>query len=170
MIDKDIEKAINKQINSEFYSAYLYLSMAAYADSIGLKGFANWLMVQFKEETDHALKLYNYLLDRGGRVILDKIDKPKSEWNSILEVFEDGLKHEEEVTKSINELMDLAVAKKDYATINILQWFIDEQVEEEKSFGEILNKLKLIGNDKKALLMLDKDLAQRVYTPPTNEK
>lgn len=166
MIKEKIQDAINQQINKEFYSAYLYLSMSAYADSIGLKGFAQWLMVQYQEEMDHAMRFFKYLQDRGGKIALESIRKPKIEWDSILEVFKDGLEHEQCVTKSINELMDLAMSKKDYATVNMLQWFVNEQVEEEASFSEVLDKLKLIDGDKKALLLLDKDLGQRVYTPP----
>ncbi|MCQ6253640.1 ferritin [Methanocaldococcus sp.] len=169
MIKENILNALNKQINKEFYSAYLYLSMSAYAESLGLKGFAQWFKVQSQEELDHAMKIYSYVIERGGRVKLYAIEKPKNDW-SIIEVFEDGYKHEQLMTESINNLMDLAVSEKDYATVNFLQWFVNEQVEEEASFSEILDKLKLIGDDKRGLFMLDKDLGQRVYTSPITEK
>ncbi|CAB3287463.1 putative bacterial non-heme ferritin-like protein [Methanocaldococcus lauensis] len=170
MIKENILNALNKQINKEFYSAYLYLSMSAYAESLGLKGFAQWFKVQSQEELDHAMKIYSYVIERGGRVKLYAIEKPKNDWMSIIEVFEDGYKHEQLMTESINNLMDLAVSEKDYATVNFLQWFVNEQVEEEASFSEILDKLKLIGDDKRGLFMLDKDLGQRVYTSPITEK
>jgi len=158
-------KALNEQINKELFSAYLYLSMSAYAESIGLKGFAQWLKVQYQEELDHAMKFYTYVIERGGKVELESIDKPKNEWSSILEVFEDGYEHEQFISESINNLMDLAVSEKDYATMNMLQWFINEQVEEESSFLEIVDKLKLLDGDKRGLFMLDKDLGQRTYVP-----
>lgn len=165
MIKDTILKALNEQINKELFSAYLYLSMSAYAESIGLKGFAQWLKVQYQEEIDHAMKFYNYVIERGGKIELESIDKPKNEWSSILEVFEDGYEHEQFISESINNLMDLAVSEKDYATMNMLQWFITEQVEEESSFLEIVDKLKLLDGDKRGLFMLDKDLGQRVYVP-----
>ncbi|UXM85481.1 ferritin [Methanococcus aeolicus] len=165
MIKDNILKALNKQINKELFSAYLYLSMSAYAESKGLKGFSQWLKVQYQEELDHAMKFYNYVLERGGKIELAAIEKPKNKWLSILEVFENGYEHEQIITESINNLMDLAVSEKDYATINMLQWYIDEQVEEESSFLEIIDKLKLLDGDKRGLFMLDKDLGQRVYVP-----
>ncbi|WP_292460682.1 ferritin [Methanothermococcus sp.] len=166
MVVKDkVLKALNEQINKELFSAYLYLSMSAYAESIGLKGFAQWLKVQYQEELDHAMKFYNYIIERGGKIELESINKPKNEWSSILEVFEDGYEHEKFISESINNLMDLAVSEKDYATMNMLQWFIDEQVEEESSFLEIVDKLKLLDGDKRGLFMLDKDLGQRTYVP-----
>ncbi len=165
MIKDKVLNALNKQINKELFSAYLYLSMSAYAESMGLKGFAQWLKVQYQEEIDHAMKLYNYVIERGGKIELESIDKPKNKWSSILEVFEDGYEHEQFISESINNLMDLAVSEKDYATMNMLQWFITEQVEEESSFLEIMDKLKLLDGDKRGLFMLDKDLGQRVYVP-----
>jgi len=165
MIKENILDALNKQINREFYSAYLYLSMSAYAESIGLKGFAQWLKVQSQEELDHAMKIYDYVIERGGKVKLYPIEEPKSEWSSIIEVFEDGYKHEVSITQSINEIVDLAMSEKDYATVNMLQWFVTEQVEEEASFSEILDKLKLIGDDKRGLFMVDIELGQRTYSP-----
>ena len=159
--DQELISALNEQINKEFYSAYLYLSMAAYADSMGLSGFASWLEKQAKEELEHGMKIYKYLQDRNARVALDAVEKPKAEWSSIVEVFEDALEHEFKVTESINKLMDLAVQKKEYATISFLQWFIDEQVEEEKSFKEILDILKSADNLQRVVSQLDRELAKR---------
>ncbi|WP_022670368.1 ferritin [Hippea alviniae] len=165
MIDKRMEEAINKQINEELYSAYLYLSMSAWFDSIGLKGFANWMMVQYKEETDHAMKFYNYLQSQGAEVKLFAIKEPPHSWDSPLHAFEETLKHEQHITKCINELVDLAEELKDRATYNMLQWFINEQVEEEENDREIIDKLKLIEGSRHGIYMIDRELAQRKYTP-----
>jgi len=165
MIDKRMEDAINKQINEELYSAYLYLSMSAWFDSIGLKGFANWMMVQYKEEMDHAMKFYKYMQSQGATVKLMTIKEPPHEWNSPLHAFEETLKHEQHITKCINELVDLAEELKDRATYNMLQWFINEQVEEEENDREIIDKLKLVEGSKHGIFMIDKDLASRQYTP-----
>ncbi len=164
MIDKKMEDAINKQINEELYSAYLYLSMSAWFDSIGLKGFANWMMVQYKEETDHAMKFYQYLQSQGAAIKLMAIEEPPHEWESPLHAFEETLKHEQHITKCINELVDLAEELKDRATYNMLQWFINEQVEEEENDREIIDKLKLVDGSKHGIFMIDKDLASRQYT------
>ena len=169
MIDKEIEEAINKQINEEMYSAYLYLSMSAYFEDIGLRGFANWMYVQFQEEKDHAMKFYRYLIERGGRVKLYAIKEPPHEWSSPLHAFDETLKHERHITQCINELVDLAEKKKDRATFNLLQWYVDEQVEEEANDEEIIQKLKMIGDNPQGLLMLDRELAARTYTPLINE-
>ncbi len=169
MIDKEIEEAINRQINEELYSSYLYLSMSAYFESLGLRGFANWMYVQYQEEKDHAMKLYRYLIERGGRVKLYAIKEPPHEWNSPLHAFEETLKHERHITKCINDLVDLAEKKKDRATFNLLQWYVDEQVEEEANDEEIIQKLKMIGDNPQGLLMLDRELAARTYTPLMNE-
>jgi ferritin len=166
MISKKMEKAINEQINAEMYSAYLYLSMKAYFESINLKGFANWMDVQDKEETFHAMKFYAYVADRGGRVKLTGIEGPKVDWKSPLDAFEDVLTHERKVTKLINELVDLAIAEKDHASNAFLQWFITEQVEEEMNADAIIQQLKLMGDAPGGLFMIDKELALRVYTPP----
>lgn len=165
MIDKRMEDAINKQINEELYSAYLYLSMSAWFDSIGLKGFANWMMVQYKEETDHAMKFYNYLQSQGAEVKLFAIKEPPSKWDSPLHAFEETLKHEQHITKCINDLVDLAEELKDRATYNMLQWFINEQVEEEENDREIIEKLKLIEGSRHGIYMIDRELAERQYTP-----
>lgn len=166
MIKERLQQAINEQINKEFYSAYLYLSMSAYAESINLKGFANWLKVQYHEENAHAEIFFNYLNERGGRVLLKEIAKPQENWQSITEVFEKVLEHERSVTESINKLMDLAIEERDHATVSFLKWFVDEQVEEEANAEEILNNLKLAEGNKGALFMLDKEMATRTYVPP----
>ncbi len=167
MISKKIEKALNKQINAEFYSAYLYLSMSSYLNDINLTGFSNWMRVQFDEEQFHAMKFYDYILERGGSVKLESIDKPPHKWNGIIDIFEETLKHEQEVTTMINDLMDLAIKEKDHATVNFLQWFIDEQVEEEASVDELLSQLKLVEGKGSGLFMLDRESKQRTFTPPT---
>lgn len=166
MINKKIQDALNRQINSELYSAYLYMSMSAYFEAANLKGFANWMRIQIQEEMLHVRKFYDFILQRGGRVVLAKIDGPPTDWTSPLKVFEDGLKHEELVTKLINDLVTLSNAEKDHATFNFLQWFVNEQVEEESSFNDVLQKLRIIGKDGGALFMLDKELALRVFVPP----
>jgi len=170
MLNEKMKKALNDQVNEEFYSAYLYLSMSAYFSKIGLKGFANWMMVQYKEEVDHGMKMLNYILSRGEEVKLQIIKEPPNEWESPLQVFEETLKHEQHITERINYLIDIAEEVKDRATYNFLQWFIDEQVEEEENDREIIDKLKLIGDSRNGLFMLDRDLATRTYTPLTNEE
>lgn len=161
MIKKSVEEAINKQINAEFYSGYMYLSMAAYFESINLSGFANWMHVQALEEQDHGMKFYRYLEERGGRNRLLPIEEPPFEWNSPLDVFEKALEHEKKVTGMINDLVELARSEKDYPTENLLQWFVDEQVEEEATADEIVEKLKMVKDHPHALLMLDRDLGGR---------
>ena len=167
MLSKKIEAALNNQINAEFYSAYLYLSMNAYLQDISLTGFANWMRAQYDEEQFHALKMYDYLLDRDGQVKLETVTAPPHRWENIIDVFEEVLKHEQEVTRSINELMTLSIEEHDHATANFLQWFVDEQVEEEASVSEILAQLKLVGGQGSGLFMLDREAAQRKFTPPT---
>ncbi|MDD3593888.1 MAG: ferritin [Candidatus Gastranaerophilales bacterium] len=168
MLTKRIEDALNQQINKEFYSAYLYLSMSAYCASIGLEGFANWMKVQYEEEVFHTMKIYNYLLDRKGKVILETIEKPDNEWINVIELFENVLKHEQFVTQSINHLMDIAIEEKDHATVSFLKWFVDEQVEEEVAAEAIIDKLKLIKGEGNGIFMIDKDLAARVFTVPAD--
>lgn len=162
MINKKVEEAINSQINAEQYSGYLYLSMSAYFQEMGLRGFAHWMEIQAAEEFGHSRKLYNYLFDRGGRVMLKAIDGPPTEWKSPAHVFEEIYKHEQKVTGLINDLVNLAIAEKDHATNQMLQWFVAEQVEEESSALTILDELKLIANDGNGLLMKDRELAQRM--------
>lgn len=160
-IDKELEKAINEQINAELYSAYLYLSMAAYFENTNLKGFANWMSVQAKEELEHALKFYSFLNERGGRVILLEVKKPETEWDSPLAVFEHIYEHEKGVTERIYNLVDLATSKKDHATKSMLNWFVDEQVEEEALANEIVEILKRVKDSPNALFMLDSKLGAR---------
>jgi len=167
MIDEEMEEEINKQINEEMYSAYLYLSMSAYFENTGLKGFSRWMYVQYQEEMDHAMKFYRYLQERGGKVRLYAIKEPPHEWESPLDAFEQTLKHEKHITARINEMVDLAEKKKDRPTFNLLQWYIDEQVEEEANDEEIIQQLKLIGDNGQGLLMLDRELGQRTFTPLT---
>jgi len=166
MINEKLEKAFNDQINKELYSEYLYLSMQAYFERLNLKGFVNWMSVQVQEEHAHALGMFDYLNQRGGTIELEAIDKPETDWASPLAVFEQVLEHEEYVTSRINALMDVAEETKDRAAMSFLNWYLKEQVEEEDNVGNVLATLKLIGDDKKALLMLDKDLAARTFVQP----
>ena len=166
MIDQRMQEALNKQINAEIYSAYLYLSMSAHFQSVNLAGFANWMRVQWQEELAHALKFYDYVNERGGRVVLQPVEAPPSAWDSPLALFEDVYRHEQKVTGMINKLVDLAVEIRDHATNNVLQWFVAEQVEEEASADEVVQKLKLVGDDPSALFMIDRELAQRVFVAP----
>ena len=163
-----LEKAINEQVNAELFSAYLYLSMSSWFDSTGLKGFASWERIQAMEERDHALKFFDYICARGGRAIMQKIDAPPVSWKSPQEVFEAQLAHELKVTGLINNLVDLAMAEKDHATVNFLQWFVSEQVEEEENARTTLDQLKMISQEKGVglLYMLDKEMGTRVYNPP----
>jgi ferritin len=152
---------MNEQINKELFSAYLYLSMAAYFEDKNLSGFANWMRVQAEEERGHAMKFYDYIIERGGRVSLKAIDAPKADWNSALEVAEEVAAHEAKVTASINALYELALKEKDYPAQVMLQWFISEQVEEEKNAAEIVASLKMIEARETAVLQLDHKLAKR---------
>ena len=166
MLSTKLQDAMNQQINRELFSEYYYLSMAAYLNSAGLAGFENFFLVQAQEERFHAMKMYNYLNERGGRVVLKPIEAPKTDFASPLEIFQLAYEHEQLVTSMINDLMDLAVKENDHATKNFLNWFVEEQVEEEASMEGILNKLKLINGEGHGLLMLDSELAKRVFTPP----
>ena len=166
MLSAKMSEALNGQLNKEMYSAYLYLSMSAHSTYIGLKGFANWFMVQYQEEMMHAMKIYDYINSQGGQVKLLAIAQPPTEFASPLDMFEKTLQHEKFVTKSINDLVDLAIKGKDHATNIFLQWFVTEQIEEEANDNEIISKLKLVGEKGDALLMIDKELAARVFTPP----
>ncbi|MGQ9572260.1 MAG: ferritin [Dehalococcoidia bacterium] len=166
MIDERTQEALNKQLNAELYSAYLYLSMSAYFQSINLSGFANWMRVQAQEELMHAMKFYDYVNERGGRVILQPVEAPPSEWDSPLAVFEDVYRHEQKVSGLINKLVDLAIEVRDHATNNFLQWFVSEQVEEEASADDVVQKLRLVHSDPSALFMIDREMAQRVFMPP----
>ena len=166
MIKKNIEKALNDQINKEMYSSYIYLSMSAHFESIDLSGFANWMKVQALEELVHAMKIFNYVNERGGRVVLETIDKPQHSWDSPLAAFQHVYEHEQYVTSLINKLVDLAITERDHATNQFLQWFVEEQVEEEDTANGVVQKLKLV-QDGGGLFMLDKELGVRLFTPPT---
>ena len=161
MINKTMQDAMNEQINKEMFSSYLYLSMAAYFEGRNLPGFANWMRLQAEEEREHAMKFYDFILERGGRVELKAIEAPKSEWGSNLEVVEEVAAHEALVTASINSLYELALKEKDYPAQIMLQWFITEQVEEESSAAEVLASLKMIEARETAVLQLDHKLAKR---------
>jgi ferritin len=161
MLSKTIQDAMNEQIKNELYSAYLYLSMSAYCEAANLPGFAHWMRVQAQEEVGHAMKFYDFIYERGGRVVLQAIDQPPVEFQSPLHVFEQTLEHEQKVTGLIHDLYTLAVEEKDYASQAFLQWFVTEQVEEEGSATQIVETLKIIGDKGQALVMLDRELGKR---------
>ncbi|MBU2548593.1 MAG: ferritin [Proteobacteria bacterium] len=165
MLSPTIEDALNEQLNAEAYSGYLYLSMVAYFESIGLKGFAKWMGAQTREEFFHANKFYNYIIERSGRVSLKTIDAPPNQWESPLAAFAAAYEHERKVTGLINDLVGLAREEKDHASEIFLQWFVTEQVEEEASVEEVIQKLKLAGPQGAGLFMLDNELSQRVISP-----
>ncbi|UCH66448.1 MAG: ferritin [Ignavibacterium sp.] len=162
MTSKKVQDALNKQINAELYSSYLYLSMAAFFESHDLQGFAKWFRLQADEEYSHGMKIFDYMHDIGGKVTLSKIEGPKTDWDSFLSVFQETSKHEQEVTKSINDIVDLAMAEKDHATVNFLQWFVGEQVEEEATAEQNVRKMEMIGDSKSGLYMLNRELGSRV--------
>jgi ferritin len=161
MISEKILNALNEQINEELFSAYLYMAMSAYLKSINLNGSAKWMEMQVQEELLHAKKMYDFVYDRGGQVVFKQIAKPKGNWNSLLNVFEEAYAHEQHITKKINNLFKLSIEENDYATNSFLQWFITEQVEEEANVDEIVQQLKLIGDNKSALFMFDRELGGR---------
>ncbi|HOV15846.1 MAG TPA: ferritin [Spirochaetota bacterium] len=160
-ISNKMADVISKQINKEFYSGYLYLSMAAYFESNNLSGFAHWMKIQAKEEQEHGLKFYEYVLERGGNIELFSIEKPKSDWKSPLDVFKFTYEHEQMVTEMIYNLMDFARAEKDLATEELLYWFIKEQVEEESNASKILERLEMMKDSTGGLLIIDKELGKR---------
>lgn len=164
MISKSMTDAINKQINNEMYSAYLYMAMSAHSSNVGLNGFATWFMVQYHEEMFHAMKMYNYLLDQGAEPHLMGIKEPPKTFASAKEMVEKTLEHERFVTKSIHEIANLAQKENDHATYGFIQWYVDEQVEEEKNDNEILQKLKLAGESGPGLFMIDSGLGARALT------
>jgi ferritin len=166
MLDQRMQDAFNSQIKWEFYSAYLYLSMASQFAQMGMSGGQNWMTVQYQEEIAHARIMFSYVLTRGGRVILEAIEQPETEWPSGLAAFENALAHEEKVTARIHDMASLALELKDHATYNFLQWFIAEQVEEEESASDMVNKFKLASDAPAGLYQLDKELAARVYNVP----
>ena len=165
MIDDKVCAALNRQINAELYSGYLYLAMSSFFDAKNLKGFASWMRVQVQEELAHAQKLHQYVLERGGKPAFSRVEAPPSEWESPLGVFEHAYGHEQAVTRAINDLVDVGVEAKDHATVNFLQWYVSEQVEEEANFDAIVQQLRLAGDNGAALLMMDREMATRVFVP-----
>lgn len=161
MIAEKVQDALNEQINRELYSSYLYLSMATCFKSMNLGGFAHWMELQAKEELTHAMKIYGYIDERGGRITLTAVAGPPSEWESLLAAFEAAYNHEQAITGHINDLVALAQAENDHATAVFLQWFVSEQVEEEASVDDVVQKLKIVGDSPSPLFMLDRALGQR---------
>lgn len=161
MIKEKVLKILNKQINEELFSSYSYLSMSNYFSSLNLDGFANWMRLQSQEEYAHGMKIYDYVLQRDGKVVLTKIETPKATWKSPLEVFQETLKHERHISSCINNIVTLANQEKDHATSNFFQWFISEQVEEEANAVNIVEKVKMVGDNKSGLFMLDREMGQR---------
>lgn len=166
MISKKMTSAINDQINAEMFSGYLYMAMSSCCSQMGFKGAAHWFFVQMQEELTHALRFYKYVNDQGQHCVLEAIEKPQATFKSLKEMFEKTLAHERTVTARINKLMDLARKESDHATEVMLGWFVNEQVEEEATASELLQTLSFAGTDMSGLLMIDKDLAARVFTPP----
>ena len=164
MLNKKVEEAINAQINAELWSAYLYLSMAAWCHANGNPGMGKWFEVQFQEEQDHAKIMFNYIISRAGKVDLKPIEAVPTSWENILDVFESTLAHEQKVTGLINNLYALSVAENDYATTSMLKWFIDEQVEEEETAQGYIDNIKMIKDNGYGLYMLDKELGSRTYS------
>lgn len=161
MLSEKMQSALNGQLNAELYSSYLYLSMNAYFKSVNLGGFANWMYAQAQEELIHAMKLYEFINQRSGRVTLAQIEAPPTDWNSPMVVFEATLEHEQKVTGLINDLVEVALEERDHATQIFLQWFVSEQVEEEENVGGVLEQLKLLGDARGGLFMIDRELAKR---------
>ncbi len=166
MINKKMETALNEQITFEIYSAHLYLSMAAYLASIDLPGFSHWMRIQYQEEIAHSFKMFDYVIERDGRAKICQINEPQFEWGSVLETFESAYSHEQKVTNRFNNLVDIALAEKDHASHIFLQWFINEQVEEEATAKGIIQQLKMLADSKAGLFQIDRELGQRVFTPP----
>lgn len=169
MLCKPLEKALNEQIKNELYSSYLYLAMSSWFSANDLKGMAQWMLIQAKEEDLHAMKFYDYVLEHGNRVDLKALDQPPSEFKSPLDIFEQAYRHEQKVTKNIRDLVSLAREHNDHATESFLAWFSLEQVEEEASADDVVQQLKLVGDKGNGLLMLDRLLGQRVFVPPAAE-
>ncbi len=169
MISKTLEKAINKQINEELFSAYLYTSMQAWFANENLDGMANWMKSQSQEEHYHAMKFFNYLIERGGKVELEAIAKPEIDFDNPLKAFQAALEHERHITKCINDMMDLAIAENDHASRIFLQWYVEEQVEEEDSVDSIVQRLAMLGDHMHGLFMLDRELSDRTFEWPDDE-
>ena len=166
MLSPILQNALNEQINYEIYSAYTYLSMAAQLEAMDLPGMANWMKVQVQEELVHAMKFYNFVIERDSRVFLKAVQQPQTEWTSPLFIFDNAIEHEQGVTKRIYNLVTLAREEKDFAVENFLQWFITEQVEEEANVKKIIQQLKLVGKEGQGLFLIDRELGQRTFTPP----
>lgn len=166
MFSKKMEKAFNDQINAELFSYYLYLSMSAWFTTKNLNGFATWMEAQAQEEMSHAMKFFRHIQERDGVVKLQAIKQPQLTWKSPLEVFKATLQHEKHVTSLINNLVDLAIKEKDHASNAFLQWFVNEQVEEEATANEKLEEIKMAGSNHHTLFMIDRELGQRTFTPP----
>ncbi len=169
MLTKRMEIELNKQINAEYWSAYFYLSMSAYLEEKGLAGAANWMRIQYQEEISHALKFFDYVVERGGKVRLQPIDEVPHSWNGIIDIFEETLKHEQKVTSLINSLMDIAIEERDHAAKSFLQWYVDEQVEEESGVQTLLDQLNMVEGKGNGLFLIDKDLGQRVFVDATKK-
>lgn len=165
MINPKIEAAFNAHLNEEFYSSYLYLSMSAYFESNNLNGFANWMKLQSAEEYMHAQKFYTYILQKGGKVSLQAIRQPETDWSSTVDVFEKTYEHEQSITKRIDELANLAMEVRDHASMNFLQWFVNEQVEEEATVVKIIEDLKMVADNRSGLFLLDRELGTRAAAP-----
>ncbi len=166
MLNEKVRNALNEQVNAELYSSYLYLSMCSYFKKINLEGFARWMEAQALEEITHAMKIFNFISERGDHVDLTGIDGPPTSWESPRAAFEDAYGHEVKVTGLINNLVDISMEQKDHATLNFLQWFVGEQVEEETSTDAVVQKLKLIGGEGGGMFLLDQELGRRVFVPP----
>lgn len=165
-MNEKLQQAFNDQINKELYSEYLYMSMFAYFDRMNLQGFKNWMNVQMQEEHAHAMGMFNYVHERGGKVVLQTIDQPQTDWESPVALFEHVLEHEKFVTSRINALMDVAEEVKDRAAVSFLDWYLKEQVEEEANVSNVLKTLKMVCDDKNCLYMFDKELATRTFVAP----
>jgi ferritin len=161
MMSKTMQDAMNEQMKHEFYSSYLYLSMSAFCDRSNLPGLARWMRAQAQEETKHAMKIFDHVLDRGGKVELQQLGRPPADFASPKEVFEQAHQHEQQVTASINKVYGLAVDERDFASTAFLDWFVKEQVEEEKTSGLLAEQFRMVGEDRPGLLMLDRELGQR---------
>ncbi len=168
MIDEKMQDALNQQVAAEFYSAYLYLSMSSYLDSIDMPGASNWMRVQYREEIAHGEKIFDYVMERDGRALLKAFDAPPVAWNSALEVFQGAYEHEQKVTAMLGRLLELARELKDHATEFFLQWFITEQVEEEASVKAIVQQLRLVDGSKNGHFMVDRELASRTFSAPAS--
>ncbi len=170
MISTKMQDALNEQVNKEFFSAYMYLAMSGYCNTLGLPGFAHWMRMQYEEEIMHVTKMYDYIQDQGGEVLLKAIEQPEQEYGTPLEIFETTLEHEQYVTTLIHRLMDLAVEERDYATQTFLQWYVTEQVEEESNVNDIVSPLRMVGDDKGGLMMIDQQLGGRLAPTPLPAK